>query len=85
MNPQNKYLLFNIIALVCAIWFLLTGWFWTYFAALLFAYPVGAIGIIFWWLGKRAEKKLLNKIAGWTFLAGFIISIGVLLAFIVMN
>lgn len=85
MNTEHRHLLFNVMALVCAIWFLLTSWFWAYFAALLFAYPVGLVGIIFWWLGKRAEKKLLNKIAGWIFLFGFVASITVLVVLVVSN
>jgi hypothetical protein len=85
VNTQKKYLLFNIIALVCAIWFVLTSWFWTYFAALIISYPVGMIGIIFWRLGKHTDKKLLNTITGWTFLAGLITSVAALVILIAMN
>jgi len=44
-NPtQNRN---NVFALVCSIWFALTGWIWTYFICLFIALPAGIAGVYF--------------------------------------
>jgi hypothetical protein len=85
MNLQRRLLICNIIAAVCAIWFLLTSWLWAYLANLLFSYPVGIIGGVFWWLGRPTEKKVLNKVVGWIFVLGVVVSLAVLIGFTISN
>ena len=36
------------LAILCGMWFLLTGWLWTYLANLVIAYPVGITGFFLW-------------------------------------
>ena len=48
------------LALLCATWFVLTAWFWTYFANLIFSYPVGLVGLLLWnkaRVGAPDDKK----------------------------
>ncbi len=85
MTAEKRYLIYNILALVCAIWFMLTGWMWFYYINIILVFPFAIIGFFLWWQGRRAERKLLNKIVGWMLLAGLIISIGYLIVVSVKN
>jgi phosphoglycerol transferase MdoB-like AlkP superfamily enzyme len=85
MTAEKRYLIYNIFALVCAIWFLLTGWMWFYYMNLIMTFPFAIVGFFLWRQGRGAEKKLLNKIVGWMLLAGLTISIGYLVVVAVMN
>jgi len=72
----DRAFLFNSLSLLCGIWFLLTGWLWTYLANLFIAYPIAFIGILFWYIGRRKNpRSLLNKIALGILVAGFVVSI----------
>lgn len=73
----EKAVLYNILSLVCGVWFLLTGWVWTYLANLFVAYPVGLIGLFFWYQGRKVNStSLYNKIALGVLIAGLVVSIG---------
>ena len=54
-KPNDRAGLTSSLALLCAIWFVLTAWFWTYFANLLLSYPVGLVGLLPQKLGRRGE------------------------------
>lgn len=73
---ERRKNIFNIIAIVCAVWFILIGWMWAWLIALFFAYPVAIIGTILWFFGRGAIRKNVNKTAGIMLLAGLIISLG---------
>ncbi len=45
-------------ALVCAIWFALTAWIWTYFANIFISFP---FGILSFYLLKKGKQMDLNK------------------------
>lgn len=82
MIENKKIFLYNLIAIICAAIFLLTGWMWTYFMNLFIAYPVGLIGLFFWYKGKVSDQKnILNTIAISLLAAGLIVSFAVLLFF----
>lgn len=83
MITEKRLSTYNKIALWCAIWFLLFGWFWTFFINILLVYPFAIIGLILWRKGRAAEKKRLNKIVGWMLLAGIIISVGCLITLMI--
>jgi hypothetical protein len=68
----------NFLGIIFSIWFLLTGWIWTYNAALYISYPIGIIALLIlifsplpW--GKKTIKALL--------LIGFILSITALMLY----
>ena len=83
MPPPKRALIYNVIALVCAIWFLLTSWLWAYMINLIISWPVAIIGLILWKLGKNeTPDSAVNKIAFWLFVAGFFISAIALLTFL---
>ena len=85
MNGEKKLLVINICALLCAVWFLLLGWVWVYFANIIFVFPVAILGFFLWRKGRSVEKKKLNKIVGWVFLAGIVSSLGSLVVLSFFN
>jgi hypothetical protein len=85
MTSEKRYLIYNILALVCAIWFLLTGWMWFYYMNVILSFPFAMVGFFLWRQGRRTEKKLLSKIVGWMLLAGLTITIGYLITVSVRN
>lgn len=85
MASEKRLVTFNVLALLCAIWFLLFGWFWTFLINVIFVFPFAIAGFFLWRKGRESEKKQLNKITGWLLLAGVVTSIGTLIAFIVFN
>ena len=80
MNKESRSLIYNVLALICAIWFLLTGWYWGHWFNVIFVFPFAIAGFFLWRKGQAAEKKLLNKIVGWLLWAGCVSSIGFLIA-----
>jgi hypothetical protein len=58
---------------------------WFYYINVLLTFPFAIMGFFLWRQGRRAEKRLLNKIVGWMLLGGLIISIGYLIAVAVRN
>jgi len=83
MTNDRKKLIFNIIALICGIWFLLLGWFWAWLINVIFVFPVAIVGFILWRLGRGSSK--LNRIVGWLLLAGLVTTLGSLLLFALRN
>jgi hypothetical protein len=78
---MEKKIVYPLLALACAIWFLLTGWLWAYLANLFIAYPVAVLGFYFWRKGKGVSENRLNKIAGWLLIVGLIVSVASLFVF----
>lgn len=67
--------LYNVFAIICGTWFLLTSWIWPYFANLVISYPVGLVGIFLWSRGKaRNSDSRANPVALWLHISGFVIS-----------
>jgi len=68
---------YHIISLLCAVWFLTTGWLWTYYTCLFIAYPIGLLGLYFWSTAKKINPaSLFNKIVLGILIAGLAVSIG---------
>ncbi|NOT75796.1 MAG: hypothetical protein HOP08_12790 [Cyclobacteriaceae bacterium] len=62
MKPETRALVFNILSLLCGIWFALTSWFWAYIANVFISFPVGILGFIFWVIGRNiGPPTKLNK------------------------
>ena len=55
MQPGTKVNVFNTISLVCGTWFLLTSWLWAWGMNIFVSFPVGIVGIFFWFLAKRIQ------------------------------
>ena len=75
-------MVYNVLALLCGVWFMLLGWVWTYYINLVFVFPFAIVGFFLWRM-CRQSKSFLNKIAGATLLAGLISSIGALILLVV--
>jgi hypothetical protein len=57
---NNKW--YTYLALVCAIWFTLTSWIWTYLFNIFFSYPIGALALLLYFFEKRKNPgNGLNK------------------------
>lgn len=72
------------IALVAAIWFMLTGWLWAYLANLFVAYPFGVLSAILWYKGRKIEGnskryKVVAVILGLGLAASMITLVGMLM------
>lgn len=76
MKVEKQIFLYNLTALICAIWFLLAGWVWTYLVNLFIAYPIGLLGLYFWFKGKADEQKnTLNRVVLLILVSGILVSI----------
>lgn len=72
----------DLTALLCGIWFVLTGWFWPYLANVFISFPFALLGLYCWRQGRRtAPASLLNRVAGGFLLAGAVLSLAALLLF----
>lgn len=72
----------SIAALLCGIWFLLTGWMWTFLICLVISYPVAGLGIYFWRIAhKRDPESKVNRAARWFLGLGLVVSLGAIFAF----
>jgi len=85
MKIERRYLVYNILALACSLWFLLTGWMWFYYMNVIISFPFAIIGFFLWRQGRATEKKLINKITGWMLFGGLMISVGYLIVVSVRN
>ncbi len=85
MKMPDKRTICNFFAVICGLWFLLSGWVWTYLVNLVFAFPFAIIGFILWRAGRTSEQKLLNQIAGWLLLGGLILSLVALVILLAKN
>jgi hypothetical protein len=85
MTIDRKKLIFNILALICSIWFLLLGWYWGWLINVIFVFPFAIVGFIFWRLGRGSTKPKLNRIVGWLLSAGLVTTLGSLLLLTLRN
>jgi hypothetical protein len=71
---QNKW--YTWVALICAIWFALTSWFWAWLINIIFSYPFGVLALILWFVGRRKNPgNKLNRIVLILLIAGWLSSI----------
>lgn len=83
MTPQKSNILFYT-GIITAVWFALTGMVWTYGAALVIAYPFGALSLMMW-LSVRKEKRARNKYILIILGIGLLLSLAVLIGMLVFN
>jgi hypothetical protein len=73
-----------ILALLFATWFVLTGWVWFYFYALVFSYPFALLALLFWFI-IRSDKKKRNIAIPIVLGVGLLSSLSVLVGLLVTN
>jgi len=65
-----------ILSILCGVWFILTGWIWSYAAALIISYPIAIIGFLLWLIAKNKDPMhRLQKVTITIYYIGFTISI----------
>ncbi|TCV12247.1 hypothetical protein EDC17_102414 [Sphingobacterium alimentarium] len=62
MRKEKTGLIFHIISIICGVWFLLTGWIWSFLLAAFISYPIAIIGMLFWGFGSKYSDKLTTPI-----------------------
>lgn len=58
MATGKRFLTYNILALICAIWFLLAGWIWIYWINVVFVFPFAIAGFFLWRRGVALKKVI---------------------------
>lgn len=86
MNNSSKANTYYYISLVCAAWFLITSWLWTYLANVIISFPFGLIALYLWHKGTQIDaNKTRLKFTKYILIAGAVISIVALLGFLITN
>ena len=72
----------NLMALLCGIWFLFTGWMWAFAMNEVISYPFAVLGLVMCLRGRKlAPASSLNRWAFGLLIVGFVISIGAIFIF----
>jgi len=86
MDSNKTRFFYGGVALICAIWFFLTSWFWAYAVNLILSYPVGILGLFFWNKARKIDPgSTLNKVSFVLLAAGLLISLIFLVIIIFFN
>ncbi len=72
------------LGILFALWFMLTGMVWVYFAALFVGYPFGLISFLFWRSIKKDGKKR-NQVIPVLLLVGLAASLTALVFLLIWN
>jgi hypothetical protein len=78
---MNRKLTFNIVALLCSIWFVLLSWAWVYLFNVIFVFPVGILGFVLWRLGRDSEYRVVSRVTAVLLAIGVVTSITAILMF----
>lgn len=57
---KKKIDYYFIFGVICAVWFMLTSWFWVYYLNLIFSLPIGIIGYFLYAKGKKLNPEKEN-------------------------
>jgi hypothetical protein len=83
-NPKTK--MYYSIAIVCGVWFALTGGLWAYLANVFISFPVALLGFYFWHKARKLDpENKLNRAAKIIYIVGAVVSIVILAALLVKN
>jgi hypothetical protein len=85
MPSQRTYTVINIFSIVCATWYIAFGWVWVWLANVIFVFPIALLGLVLWFIGRKAINKKLNKIAGIMLITGTATSFGVALYYLAIG
>ena len=84
-TPSKNNALYYI-ALICAIWFLLTCCAWTYLANVVVSFPFGLIAFLIMMKRRKLEEnKQRYRIVAWILIAGIILSCATLVYFLIFE
>ncbi|MDZ7649842.1 MAG: hypothetical protein U5K54_23380 [Cytophagales bacterium] len=75
MDRQTLTKIFNVFSILCGVWFTSTIWLWAWLVNLFISLPIGIIGMIFWYFGKRDGADRLNRVALTTHAIGLVVAI----------
>jgi hypothetical protein len=70
--------LYNTLAILCGVWFLVFGIFWTYWIAVVVAYPAFFGGMYLWYKASKAGRNFLNILALIVLMTGLVTSLAAL-------
>ena len=86
MTEKMKYNILYFCALLCAVWFLLTSWVWTYYSNLFLSLPFGLLSLILWNAGRQKdENKARYRSLIFILAAGVVASLVSLAVFLATN
>jgi hypothetical protein len=86
MESPTKGRAIDIIALLCALWFLLTSWIWIYYVNTVISFPIGLIAFWFWNSGKQERRgDAVRKITSIVLILGALVSVGALIVLLLNN
>ena len=83
MPSQRTSNILNILAIICATWYIVFGWVWAWYINVMFVFPFAIIGFFLWLAGRKAERKGLSRTAGIMLIVGTATSFGALLFYAV--
>jgi hypothetical protein len=85
MTTRPNTNIYFYIAMICAVWFVLTSWCWVYYANVFLSFPVGIIGLVVMYKGKKiADEKRFNFV-GILLISGAALSIIALACLLAFN
>ncbi len=85
-TSSGKNRTYNIIAICCGLWFILTGSVWVYFANLFLSFPLAILGFYFWYRARKNGSTDKWNLAGLILLAtGAVMSFVTLVALLITN
>lgn len=83
MENSPKANVYFYVSLLCAVWFMLTSWYWLYGMNLLFSFPVGLLSLFLWYQGKKREGATSRfRIVPAILVGGVVTSIAYLFLFV---
>ena len=82
MPAFKKHDLIFWAALLFAVWFALTSWYWGWLANVYLSFPIGLLSILLWFIGRRYDpRKQRYEIVGWILAAGVVSAVVTYLIF----
>ena len=86
MQTIAKRSYYSAFAIALGIWFCLTSWIWVYYMNIVISFPAAALGLFLWSKGRKSgDNQILNKIALYLHLAGFVFSAIALILLLIDN
>jgi hypothetical protein len=85
MTTRPNTNIYFYVALICAIWFVLTSWFWVYYANVFISFPVGLISLVTWYKGRKIGNEKRFNLVGILLISGAALSIIALICLLIFN
>jgi phosphoglycerol transferase MdoB-like AlkP superfamily enzyme len=86
MEQQFKSTFWFTMALLSAIWFVLTSWVWVFYANLFLSYPFGVFAFFIWKNRHTlSDESRRYRVVKWLLMAGVVSSVLFLVGLLVTN